>query len=218
MSEEQMTVDEGGGRERRVVVNYPGNSKKPKQEAPEKAPVEKVITGEVRRKQGLLRKVFGDFIADDSSTVIGYVVTEVLVPAAKNAISDAVSQGIERMLFGDAKPRSGGNRPSYTSYSTRFTSPRQTEQRPSLSRQARATHDFSDIILASRSDAEEVLDRLRDLISQYEVATVNDLYDLVGLTGEFTDDKWGWTDLRTASVRVVRGGYLLNLPRTQSIT
>lgn len=79
-------------------------------------------------------------------------------------------------------------------------------------------HDFSDIILASRADAEEVLDRLRDLVSQYDVATVNDLYDLVGLTGEFTDDKWGWTDLRTASVRVVRGGYLLNLPRTQPIT
>jgi hypothetical protein len=87
-----------------------------------------------------------------------------------------------------------------------------------MSRQQRAQHDFSDIILASRADAEDVLDRLRDLINQYEMATVSDLYDLVGLTGEFTDDKWGWYDLRSAAVQAVRGGYLLRLPRTQPLT
>ena len=140
---------------------------------------------------------------------------EVLVPALKNMVSDAVSQGFERILFGEARPRSSA-RSGRTNYST--YSDRTMDNRRDMSRRARATHDFSDVILDNRGDAEDVLDRLRDLISQFEVATVSDLYDLVGLTGEFTDDKWGWYDLKSASVRVIRGGYLLNLPRTQPIT
>ena len=219
MSEEQMTVDNGGGRETKVRVDYPSNSKRTKAEPPAKEVIEKVVVAEVvRRKRGLVQRIFGDFVAEDSNTVFGYVLTEVLVPAAKNAISDAVSQGIERMLFGEGKPRPAG-RPGFTSYGNRYVRPHVVpDTRPSLSRQARATHDFTDIIIASRGEAEDVLDRLRDLINIYEVATVSDLYDLVGLTGEFTDDKWGWSDLRSASVRPVRGGYMLHLPRTQPMT
>ena len=220
--EEQMKVDTGGGREQKVRVDYPSNSKRAKQTPPEKETVEKIIIGEVtRRKRGLVARVFGDFVADDSGTVLGYILTEVLVPAAKNAISDAVSQGIERMLFGETRPRSAG-RPGYTNYSRPFTQarhiPGSDAVRPAMTRHARATHDFTDIIIASRGEAEDVIDRLRDLINTYEVATVSDLYDLVGLTGEFTDDKWGWSDLRSASVRPVRGGYMLHLPRTQPMT
>ena len=224
-----MNVDDGGGRERRVRVDYPSNSRKSKTAPPERETVEKVITGEVtRRRRSLGARLFGSTISEDSGTIAGFILTEVLIPAARsmasdtvNMITDAISQGMERAIFGDARPRRG-NRPGYTNYTTyssRFGNGRpQADPRPELSRQQRATHDFSDIIISSRADAEDVLDRLRDLISTYEVATVSDLYDLVGLTGEFTDDKWGWYDLRSASVRAIRGGYLLHLPRTQPIT
>src|SRR5690606_42119776 len=87
----------------------------------------------------------------------------------------------------------------------------------SMSDRRRAAHDFKEIVLATRSEAEEVLDRLSDLINSYDVALVSDLYDLIGITGSFTDDRWGWTSLTGARVERVRDGYLLNLPRTQSI-
>jgi hypothetical protein len=143
---------------------------------------------------------------------------EVLLPAFKNMLSDGVSKGVERLLFGDAHP-SRSSRTGYTNYNParRIPGSPYNDPRPPLSRQARTTHNFDDIIISSRAEAEDVLDRLRDLINEYEVATVSDLYDLVGLTGEFTDDKWGWYDLRSASVQPIRGGYLLRLPRTQSI-
>lgn len=207
-----MEVDIGGGRTRKVPVDYPANSKKSKENQEKR--VEKVIEGEVRTRKPSWRDRFSHaFLSEDSNTVVSYVVMEVLIPAAKNMVSDAVSQGIERILFGDSRPRST-SRLGQTNY-TRFSD---RAARPELSRRARATHDFNDVILESRGEAEDVLDRLRDLISQYDVASVNDLYDLVGLTGEFTDDKWGWYDLRSASVRAIRGGYLLNLPRTQPIS
>jgi hypothetical protein len=224
----EMRVDDGAGRERKIRVDYPSNSKKSKLTEvppPEREPVDKVITNEViRRKQGIFSRVGGGFIAEDGGTVVSYVLMEVLLPAAKNMISDAVSQGIERMLFGDARPRSAGSdRRGYTNYS-RFSrdipgsnaGPSGASVR-SISRHQRATHDFNDIIIASRAEAEDVLERLRDLINEYQVATVSDLYDLVGLTGEFTDDKWGWFDLRSGAIRAVRGGYMLQLPKTQPI-
>jgi hypothetical protein len=75
-------------------------------------------------------------------------------------------------------------------------------------------HDFNEIVLESRGEAEQVIDQLIEIISQYQAASVADLYALVGVTSAYTDGKYGWTDLRGAGVSHVRGGlYLLNLPK-----
>ena len=71
---------------------------------------------------------------------------------------------------------------------------------------------YDDIILENRADAEKVLDQLFDLIDNYGQAAVSDLYDIVGMTPNFTDHKYGWTDLRKASVGRCRHGYSINLP------
>jgi hypothetical protein len=36
---------------------------------------------------------------------------------------------------------------------------------------------------------------------------------LVGITGNYTDNKYGWTDIRSASVNRTRDGYALKLPK-----
>lgn len=222
MSEEipqmQMRVDAGGGRERTVPVDLPSNSRKSKerkqQEREKRA--EKVITGEVvQRRKGLLGRIGGNIIAEGSGSIIEYLVMEVLIPAAKTTILDLLNKGGERALYGDdARYRSRSDRPGFNYAGVRRpTSP----QYGVIGARARAVHDFDDIILATRGEAEDVLDSLRDLIDQYDQASVSDLYDLVGITSNFTDEKWGWYDLRAAQVRHVRGGYLISLPRTQPL-
>lgn len=52
-----------------------------------------------------------------------------------------------------------------------------------------------------------------ELIDTYGLASVADLYDLVGKTCEYTDNNYGWNDIRSAAVVRVRDGYLLKLPR-----
>jgi hypothetical protein len=214
---EYMEVENGAGRTNLRPVNYPANSKKSKEAPPEKK-VDQVTTGTVtQRKRPLASKVGGNFVSEGLQSVAQYVFLEVLVPAAKNMMSDAVSQGVDRFLFGDSRGRSSGTRPGYTNYN-RATNPSSSYSAPrELSRQSRATHDFDEIILATRGEAEDVIDNLRNLVDQYQTATVADLYDLVGITGSFTDAKWGWDDLRTASVRHIRNGYLVVLPKTQPI-
>lgn len=191
--------------------------------------VPKVVTGSVtRRKKPFGKRLAEVFVADDAQSVGSYIVFDVLIPAAKDVIADVVSQAIERTLFGGARStsRRTGFRPggsaghvSYNRYSSSAPWNREKrDERPSISRRARGSHDFDEIILATRGEAEEVIDRLFDLIARYEQATVSDLYELVGLSGNFTDERWGWTDIRGAGVtRIGSDGYLLDLPKPEPL-
>lgn len=216
----EMDVDKGGGRTHRVPVNYPANSMKSKQAtAEEREPATPIVTGKViQRKRSFFARTAGLVFEGVGDSIFENVVVDVLVPALKNTLTDMVTQSVERVLYGEVRSRSAGTgRTNYTTY----TSPgykKQQEAARSMSRTQRSSFDFGDLILPSRAEAEDVIEALRDLISQYEMATVNDLYERVGITASFTDEKWGWTDLRSASVRLVNGGYLLILPRPVALT
>jgi hypothetical protein len=213
------------------MEHFPSNSQSepPRRQDPGPKKIEKVIQGEVvRRKKPLGKRVSSIFVGGDARNASDFVFWDILVPAAKDMVADAVSQGIERIIFGEVRStsRRTGRRPGdrgYISYnrigmqdSSRRSSYRRDEGRP-ISSRARANHDFEEIILATRVEAEEVIDRLFDLVSRYESASVADLYELVGVTGNYTDNKWGWTDIRGAGVTRVRNGYLLDLPRPESL-
>lgn len=214
------------------IVDLPGNSRnrrKPEQEPEEDKKIEKVVSGEVQRKKPGLRKRFKVvFFPADASSVGQYVVFDVLIPALKDMIVDAGQEALRRMILGES--RSSSYRPSkpssqqgYVSYN-RYGSPpskppwkREREERPRLSREARANHVFDDILLATRREGELVIDRMYDLIERYEQVSVGDLYELLGLESDFTDQKWGWLDLQGANVRHTRDGYSLDLPKPEQL-
>lgn len=216
------------------VEEFPANSRRarepqPAEEKTETKRVEQVVTGDVvRRKKPLGKRFTETFIGGDARGVVAYIVMEVLMPAAKDTIADVVTQAVERTLFGEARStsrRTGarpGNSSGYTSYN-RYSSPssavsrREDPRERLMSRRARGSHDFDEIILATRVEAEEVVDRLFDLVARYEQATVADLYGLVGQTSDYTDEKWGWTDIRGAGVTRIRNGYLLDLPKPEPL-
>lgn len=220
--------------EEKPVQNYEPKvrsaaSEKAKSEetTPDKKTVEKIVSGNVEvRKKSVGRRILETFTGDDVHSVGPYLLFEVLVPAAKTLIVEIVTTGVERTLYGEShRPRGvmgSGSRVGYTNYnkiSTRSETPwRRAESGRPLSYAARASHNFSEIFLDSRSEAEAVLDQLVELVDRHEVATVSDLYDMVGITPNFTDSKWGWTNLRDARVRAARGGvYQLDLPRPEQI-
>lgn len=213
-----------------MTAEFPSNRHKDKNELSqtqksEEKKVQQVVQSEVvRRKKPLGKRFVETFVGGDAKSVWGFVALDVLVPAAKDMFADAVSQGVERMIFGESRStsRRTGRRPnepyiSYNRYSGGRRSTIDNRPRHELSRRARASHDFDEIILATRVEADEVLDRLFDLVSKYESATVADLYDLVGISGSYTDDKWGWLDLRGAGITRVRNGYLLDLPKPEPL-
>lgn len=204
-------------------MNFPPNSDKSKLGETEEKRVERVTSSEpIRRKKSLGKNFKSMFFGGDAKSAFQYVIFGVLIPAAKEAVSEAGRTGIDQLIFGDSK-RKSSPRPSgpqgYVSYN-RYSMAGQNHEPPgrNISRRARATHDFDEIVLTSRQEAEDVIDRLFDLVSRYDSATVADLYELVGLQSTHTDHKWGWGDVRGAGVARVRNGYLLDLPEPEPLT
>lgn len=193
----------------------------PKKHAETKKIEQVTKTTAVRRKKPLGTRFKQLFIGGDAKSVWGFVTGNVLIPAAKDMIADATTQAVEQMVFGESRSRGRGNyRAGFTPYNRYANSAntppwRQDRQDPrEVSRRARATHDFDEILLDSRGEAEEVIDQMMEILSQYQSVSVADLYALVGISAAYTDGKYGWTDLRGANVSHVRGGaYLLNLPK-----
>lgn len=206
--------------DRPVKENYKSNSHRSKEEKAKAADkkVDKVITGKARvKKKSGLERLSKSFIAEDASNVKSYILMDVLIPAAKKAISDIVTNGIDMLLYGESRQRNKrGSNVSYVSYD-RFADRRDDRSSRYSSRQSRSCLD-EDIILDSRDEAEEVLRQLDLLIDTYHVASVSDLYDLIGQTGPYTGNRYGWTNLRNAeAVRLRDGGYLLKMPKALPI-
>lgn len=200
-------------------MEYQSNSHKSKQSAAEQVPekkVEKAISGSAKvKKKSELRKFADVFISEDFQNIKSYILLGVLVPAIKKAIFDIITNGVDMLLYGESgrtKKNSFGSQISYRSYYDRDKGFKDYSRV-----QFRASYSFDDIILETRGEAEEVLTRMDELISTYGMVSVADLYDLVGITGNYTDNKYGWTNLKDASVERGRDGYYLKLPRVISL-
>lgn len=213
--------------------SLPGNSNKAKSESEKPKKVEAVVTTQVvQRKKPLGKRLAESLSGDDARSVGQYLLFDVIVPSAKDMFLDLVNQGLERLLMGTSEGRSRiggrtlGNRPGYSKmYSGSpggISAFRPSADRPGagsrdLSYKARATHDFDEIVMEKKTEADQVLFGLQELMNEYGQVTVSDLYALCNITGSYTDDKWGWTDLRGSKVDRIRAGWLLVLPSTQPL-
>lgn len=214
-------------------MDFPGNSntervKKKKQE--EEKPVKhvsKVIDGSVvKRKRGWWRRVQDAMTGDDAQTVGAYILYDVAIPAFRDLIFDIIRNGAERSLYGDVRPSRGSGRGlgrnNIINYGS-MSRPRGREDRDyrddrrEISNRARRSQSFDEIIIEDRGEAEHVIDQLVDLIDRFQVASVNDLYELVGVTPDTAGERWGWYNLSSAKAVRTRDGYLLDLPRAEFI-
>jgi hypothetical protein len=199
-------------------MDYKPNSHRFKEEqaetSEEKKKIEKVVTGTVKtKKKSDFSKLASVFISEDVKNVKSYVLMDVLVPAIKKAVSDIVTDGVDMILYGESrrgKKNSNSSRVSYRNYYDQREERRPTD-RP------RTGYSYDTIVLDTKGEAEDVLCRMTELIEMYGVVSVADLYDLVGITGNYTDNKYGWTNLRNADTRRTRDGYELVLPKVLPI-
>jgi hypothetical protein len=204
------------------IPDYPSNKRDQQQEREVKN-IKRVTSEEpVRRKKSLGKQFKETFIGGDAKTAVRYAMFDILLPAARDMVIDVTTQGLEKLIFGDSRRRRGSTPPQagptgYVSYDRYQMGSRQSAPQRALSRRARAQHDFDEIVLTSRVEAEEVIDQMNEIISRYGVVSVADLYELIGLPSTHVDNKWGWSNLPGAGVARVRGGFLLDLPEPQPL-
>lgn len=195
---------------------YKANSHKSKEQLaiPDKK-VEKVVQGAVKAKKKTgIDKFKDNFISEDAANIKSYIVMDVLIPAAKKAIDDIVKNGIDMILYG-GNDRSNRRPSEYVSYDRRYSD--RGSDRYRTADRARSGYSYDDVILETRGEAEDVLARMDELIDTYGMVSVADLYDLVGITGNYTDNKYGWKNIRNAEPVRVRDGYMLRLPKATTL-
>ena len=195
--------------------DYKPNSHKSKAEQPavEKKQIEKVVRGTVKTKP---KSGLSKFAGDVGANLTRYAWEDVLLPSLKKAVTDIVKDGIDMIMYGETRGRrSSSGASSYVSY--RDYSRRDDDRRDRGVSRTRTGYAPDDITLESRGEAEEVLSRMDELIETYGVVSVADLYDLIGKTCQYTDNKYGWTNIRNAEPIRVRDGWLLKLPKALPI-
>lgn len=187
------------------------------QSKPEVKPVAK---GRVSKSIGatVARSIF----AESVSGVGNYVLHELILPNIREMIQSVVVGGIERALYGDSAPKpyrprtgygfySAPSRPagwtSRTNYSAGAPTPRDdqwTNRPPS----------YSDLVVPSRQEAEDVLQALLDMAERYGSASVGDLFSLAGMSTTHVDESWTWNanEVSQGRVQMRRGGYGFSLP------
>lgn len=171
--------------------------------------IEKVISSSAKtKKKSGFHKMAEVFVPDDVSDVKSYIFEDIIVPAVKNIILDTVTA-----MLGLNKNSNGKNQPSSRIQYRKYYDDRDKRDHAGVNR-TKSWYEYDDIIIENRGEAEDVLCRMDELISTYGLVSVADFYDLVGITGNYTDNKYGWTDIRTASVvRAGRDGYMIKLPK-----
>lgn len=198
------------------MEEYKSNSNRSKeQEKPAERRTGKVISGEAhRRKKSNLSKAGSVFMPGDVDSVKNYILMDVLVPSIKRAISDIVCNGINMLLGEPPRSKSGGQaaKVNYRSYYEQ-----QNERRDYNRPRAQAVYTYDDIVFPTRGDAEEVLYRMEELLERFDVVSVADLFDMAGISCNYTDNKYGWTNLRDAHVEHVSDGYIIRLPRATTL-
>ena len=196
-----------------VRGNFPSNSRK------SKPAVERIVKTPARIDQGSLGKqALQAFFAEDVKDVGNYLLWDIALPSIKNAVSDIFTSGIDRLLFGgDGGPQRSRSNKTYTSYANRSYGRRETPTERTYTQRDRREHNLESIIFATRSEAENVLNHLISICDQYDVATVGDLYGMAGISQSYTDENWGWRDLRSGRAVRARNGYILDLPKPEDV-
>lgn len=205
------------------MQDFPGNSQKaktrPNVPTPDERPkIERVTTATAeQRKRGLGRKFKETFIGGSLRDTADYMVVDVVVPAVRDTIVDALQGGIERLFNGESnRPRRSAAPSAYSgvghvNYSGMSRTP--TTQPRMLSRRSRTMHDFGEIVIDSLREANDVIEQMYEVLSRLGVVHVADLYEMTGIASSHVDHKWGWTSLQgTKAVRTRDGRYLLDLP------
>lgn len=203
---------------RPTEVSLPGNTDKAKEGA---SPEKKVIAKAKVQKKSAIKEALRTFFAQDLPEIAEHLVIDVAIPAAKNAITDMVTQGIQQLLYGEVDPRRRSSS-GYTSYSSSSRSDRgrayyesrRTERREP--RQPKPTN-VEDLVFDTRGEAVDVIEFIAESIKQYGQVSVADLMSSVGIQPRYTDERWGWTTTDAFEIRQIREGWLVSADRPEPI-
>jgi len=206
-------------------INFEPNSHKYREQQlaktaqKDKRPVARAKGRTTPKKQSLSKRFISTFLCADKEEVKSYLIEEVIIPALKENIADFINCAVSMFLFEEVsrRPYSRGGRngqggTTQTNYGKFYG---QKTERLSNFQKPRANHNIEEVYYETKSDASLVLDGMLEILnSDAGQVTVADFYDLSGMSTTFTDNNFGWRELRTARIMGSPSrGYWIELPK-----
>lgn len=182
--------------------------------ASEKPKVEQVAN--LKQSTGV-GKFFSRFFNTDLKSIANDALTDVIMPSVKNlglyaveSFFDGKEGSANRIGTKSSLSTSKNNQTNYTSkFHYKSSGGNNTTDYTEASKPK-----YNEIVVETREDALKVLESMDNLVREYGEATRDQLYSLIGVTGDFQDAKWGWnrSNWDRPSFKRVGGGYLLIFP------
>lgn len=194
------------------MEEYKSNSHKSKEVAKQHA-IEKVVSGRVRvkkQRKGNLEKAVEIFTGQDLNSVKEHLIKDVLFPNMLKMLYDTITNGADTIIYGGKNKRSDGTRVSYwRSYDSGSGS---NNEKQTYS--GRGIYSFENLLFEKKQDAEAVLDSMQEIIDQFGVVSVADLYDLADVTiDNTTASNYGWKSIASAKSVATPDGWILSLSK-----
>lgn len=174
--------------------------------------VEPIASGHSRKKGNI-----STVVRDMGNSIFG----EIILPGVKTTLVDSfesfmqvVMDGVRVSIFGGETTTRRGV--GHTSYNKRYRKRREVYRE----RRRRVGPEplFDDIFFDHRREAELVLGKMMELVSEYGWVSIGDYYSLVGKTSNsYTHERYGWDDLRHTRIHFSSEGYLIALPDPDSL-
>lgn len=189
----------------------------------EKRVEKSVVTGTAAtKKKSEIQKFADTFVSEDAANVKAYILQDVIIPAAKRILDDVIVGSLRMFLYGERGGSGGGNRSNASKVSYRSYYERESDRdrrRDSGANRVRSGFEYDDIEFEYRGDAEAVLTEMENIIEQFDMVSVGDLYDLADVsTSNYAVNRYGWTNLATAQIARTRNGkYIIKLPRAMPL-
>lgn len=194
----------------------------------ERKEMNKIVAVQPKKiKRSLIGRLVSGVMGPEGLPGIGsYVNDEIIKPAIKNIIFDAITSAASMAMFGDRRGVSRGGHTPYnrgtqahrpnTDYNRRYSGSNESEERK-IARSPK--YGVDEYLITDRIDASNILVTLTEAADMYDRVSIADYYDLIGVDARHTDHNYGWTidSITRATIVPVRGGYVIKFPPTEVI-
>lgn len=175
-------------------------------------------------KSSNAKSVRSMILSEETDGIGSYILNDILIPAVKELIADVIINSTNMTLFGNSRGTRRGItdnvsfRNNYNRISTSKVSNSRSYERQLPARSERySTYQYDQVGFGSKREAEEVIDCLNEIIDTYNHASVMDFYELAKVTGEFTDNDYGWTSPIPNRTRYTSSGWIIDFPKIEHI-
>lgn len=172
--------------------------------ADEEQRVTPVVTGTRKVANSNLIKLKNSLINEDARNVKDYLIYDLAAPAATNflidLIIDLVSNGLNYIFKPVAKTTVRTRSASPIGTKIYFGKPtdyngisknRQIIREPERNK----LESYGEAAVKDKAEGYKIIESVQDCIDSYGYARVADFNEAAGITGDYTDNNYGWTDI-----------------------